>query len=150
MLYLYLLVYVGVFDEVQIFFFQVGHTHPPFIWSTRLFLHSNKYVDHLEYITNWRDNVEPRLNSTNGVLAGITRHQLFRLKRFDDKVLFHCKRSVHDVDEPWHDFNCMADTPIPLTKDDKPLDLDFRLGMTIPGLPTVEIKGQTKELGCVR
>ena len=172
MSYLYLLVCVGVFDEVQIFFFQVGHTHcdqdqifsrssihlvdKTFFTFQQLCYHLKrscsliKYVDHLEFITNWRDNVEPRLNSTNGVLAGITRHRLFRLKRFDDKVLFHCKRSVHDVDGPWHDFNCVADAPIPLTKDDKPLDLDFLRTMhvpyTIPGLPTVQIKGQTKEL----
>ena len=57
---------------------------------------------------------------------------------------------MHDVDGPWHDFNCVADAPIPLTKDDKPLDLDFLCTMhvpyTIPGLPTVQIKGQTKEL----
>ena len=172
MSYLYLLVCVGVFDEVQIFFFQVGHIHcdqdqifsrsfihlvdKTFFTFQQLCYHLKrscsliKYVDHLKFITNWRDNVEPRLNSTNGVLAGITRHRLFRLKRFDDKVLFHCKRSVHDVDGPWHDFNCVADAPIPLTKDDKPLDLDFLRTMhvpyTIPGLPTVQIKGQTKEL----
>ena len=127
MSYLYLLVCVGVFDEVQIFFFQVGHTHcdqdqifsrssihlvdKTFFTFQQLCYHLKrscsliKYVDHLEFITNWRDNVEPRLNSTNGVLAGITRHRLFRLKRFDDKVLFHCKRSVHDVDGHWLDFN---------------------------------------------
>jgi len=58
---------------------------------------------------------------------------------------------VHDVYGPWHDFNCVQDAPIPLTKEDKPLDLEFLQGMqipyTIPGLPT-EIKGQTKELDC--
>ena len=51
---------------------------------------------------------------------------------------------------PWHNFNCVPDAPIPLTKSDRPLELDFLLGMnvpyTIPGLPTVETKGQTKEL----
>ena len=51
---------------------------------------------------------------------------------FDDKVLFYCKCSVQDVDGPWHDFNCVSDAPPPLTKDDKPLDLDFLLGMSTP------------------
>ena len=86
------------------------------------------------------------------MVAGITRHRLFRLKYFDDKVLFHSKRSVHNVDGPWHIFICVSDPPIPLTKDNKPV-LELLFGMNIPytisGLATVEInlKEQTVELG---
>ena len=157
MSYLCLLVCVAVFDEVHSYFFQVCHTHcaqvTSFFTFQQLCYHLKrsfsliKYVDHLEFIYNWQDNVEPRLNSSNRVLAGIIRHRLFRIKCFDDKVLFHCKRSMHDVDGSWHDFNCVQNTPIPLTKEDKPF-LEFLQGMQIPytilGLPTVELKGKQK------
>ena len=92
-------------------------------------LHSIHLVDNTFFTS---EQLCFHLNSTNGVLAGIIRHRLFRLKWFNDKVLFHYKQSVHDVDGPWHDFNCVADAPIPLTKDNKPLDLDFLRSMNIP------------------
>ena len=68
----------------------------------------------------------------------------------DGQVLFHCKRNAHDIDGPWHDFNCVRDKSIPLTVDNKQLGVEFLEQMTvpyvIPGLPTVEINGTVKEL----
>ena len=68
----------------------------------------------------------------------------------DGEVLFHCKRNAHDIDGPWHDFNCVRDKSIPLTVDNKQLGVEFLEQMTvtyvIPGLPTVEINGTVKEL----
>ena len=66
------------------------------------------------------------------------------------EVLFHCKRNAHDIDGPWHDFNCVREKSIPLTVDNKQLGVDFLEQMTvpyvIPGLPTVEINGTVKEV----
>ena len=66
------------------------------------------------------------------------------------EVLFHCKRNAHDMNGPWHDFNCVRETSILLTVDNKQLCVDFLEQMTvpyvIPGLPTVEIDGTVKEV----
>jgi len=172
MSYLFLLVCCGVFDEIQIFFFEVGHTHcdqdqifsrssvhlvdKDFFTFSQLCFHLKnscsliKYTEHIEFLTNWRDNVHHHLNGPT-LLSGITRHRLFRIKRMDDgQVLFHCKRNAHDIDGPWHDFNCVRDKSIALTVDNKQLGVEFLKQMTvpyvIPGLPTVEINGTVKEL----
>ena len=172
MSYLFLLVCCGVFDEIQIFFFEVGHTHcdqdqifsrssvhlvdKDFFTFEQLCFHLKnscsliKYTEHIEFFTNWRDNVHDHLNGPT-LLSGITRHRLFRIKRMDNgEVLFHCKRNAHDTEGPWHDFNCVREKSIPLTVDNKQLGVDFLEQMTVPSvipcLPTVEINGTVKEV----
>ena len=119
--YLFLLVCCGVFDEIKIFF--------PWSWSHPLWPRSNifqiiyssgwqrfftfaqlcfhlknscsliKYTEHIEFLTNWRDNVHDHLYGPT-LLSGITRHHLFQIKRTDDSaVQFYCKRNAHDIFE---------------------------------------------------
>jgi len=99
-------------------FFEVGHTHcnqdqifsrssvhlvdKDFFTFSQLCFHLKnscsliKYTEHIEFLTNWRDNVHDHLNGPT-ILSGITRHRLFALNAWRMVKYFSTAKEMHMI-----------------------------------------------------
>ena len=170
MAYLFMLVCCGLFEEIQIFFFQVGHTHcdadqifsrssiylrDKDIWNFDLLcLHILnscgiiQFCEKVEHFVPWKQNIEsllvPKHQST-----GIQQFRLFRIVKEEGVVRYQCKRNVHDRGQ-WHDYSMTPNAIQKITIDNTPITAvvfdNFTAPYVIPGLPKTNVNGEVKEL----
>ena len=163
--YLYMLVCCGCFDEITVFFFEVGHTHcdadqlfsrsgiylkDKDIWNFELLCHFLlnscaliEFVELIETLCPWKENIEQHL-VPKAQSAGIQMYRLLRVKREGNQVKYQVKRSVHHTNGKWHDYKCRDDMSQPVTVNNKPLTADvfdtFVKPYVIPALPLTDGK----------
>ena len=163
--YLYMLVCCGCFDEIDVFFFEVGHTHcdadqlfsrssiylrDKDIWNFDLLCHHLmnscamiEFVEMIEALCPWKQNIEQYLVPTSRS-AGIQMYRLLRIKREGSQVKYQVKRSVHEVNGPWTDYKSRADHCQEITNDNIQLNSDifehFNKPYVIPPLPVIDGK----------
>ena len=163
--YLYMLVCCGCFEEITVFFFEVGHTHcdadqlfsrssiylkDKDIWNFDLlceFLLNScalvEFVEMIESLCPWKENIEQYL-VPKSQSAGIQMYRLLRVKREGDEVRYQVKRSIHHSNGKWHDYKARDDHFQAVTIDNKPLTSEifenFSKPYQIPGLPQVDGK----------
>jgi len=144
--YLYMLFCFECFDEITVFFFEVGHTHcdadqlfsrsgiylkDKDIWNFELLCHFLlnscalvQIVEIIETLCPWKENIEqhlvPKAQST-----GIQIYRLLRVKREGNEVKYQVKRSVNHTNGKWHDYRCHDDMSQAVTVNNKPLTPEF-------------------------
>jgi hypothetical protein len=151
--YLQGLVDCGVFKEINVFFFQVGHTHcdidqlfsriANFLKGKHCFSFDQlcemiklalgglgnfvKYAGKLNGFVNWRDAIKPLMVPSNQT-AGITAFHVFRIRRTaNGGHEFMCRRSLSDP-APWSNFKMQPNQHQVLLKDDLVLTPEFFVG----------------------
>ena len=163
--YLYMLVCCGCFDEIDVFFFEVGHTHcdadqlfsrssiylrDKDIWNFEQLCHHLfnscgiiQFVEMVNSLVPWKQNVEELLVPKSRS-AGIQMYRLLRIKREGSEVKYQVKRSVHEVNGPWTDYKSRADHCQEVTVDNIPLTSqifdNFKKPYVIPPLPVADGK----------
>ena len=160
-----MLVCCGVFDEITVFFFEVGHTHCDAdqlftrssiylkykdIWNFDLlcfFLLNScslvEFVEMIESLCPWKENIEkylgPKFES-----AGIQMYCLLRMKHEGNEGKYQVKRSVHNTQGKWHDYKARDDMCRAVTIDNQPLTAEifdtFDKLYVIPALPLTDGK----------
>ena len=163
--YLYMLVSCGCFDEIEVFFFEVGHTHcdadqlfsrtsiflcDKDIWNFELLcqfvLNSCALIEFVEMIDSlvpWKQNIEKYLVPKHQS-AGIQMYRLLRIKREGTEVKYQVKRSVHDFNGKWHDYKAREGECQAVTENNILLTSDiydtFDQPYVIPPLPLTDGK----------
>jgi hypothetical protein len=147
--YLKSLVDTGIFEEIEVHYFQVGHTHCDidqlfsriaiYLLDKCIFTFQElldackmalsgmdgwmKYTERITHFCNWKSTIEPFLVPVHH-FSGITKFRAFRFTKKEGRGILMVKRSILD-DGPWHDFSYRTNTAQSITRDDMVLNADW-------------------------